>query len=170
MVFAYFLSGILLFLLVIVAVLPGHMHVQSTVQVKASAEIPFELVNELKNWSEWSTLHKIDANWKITYSDPSTGKQAFFVWHSDHPQLGDGKLTLTAVKQNLEIIQCFESEKWGTNKALMLFTEKDGFTTISWQMEKHFKGWMKIKGLSMKGHFTRIFEEGLAAIQVIVEE
>ncbi len=165
MIFLYVIIGIIVLLIIVILFLPSSVHVESEVTVNTPASGPFDQVNQLRNWENWSPWHKIDPNQKLEYSDPDNGQGAWYTWESDNKNVDHGKLTLATVESNKKIVTTLEFRKWGTNTSSFDFTESDGATTVRWSMDNEFKGFAKIFGAMMKGRLKQQFDEGLAGIK-----
>ena len=69
--------------------LPGTVEVTRSVEIEATPEAIFPLLNDLERWDEWTPWGEVESR----LDGPATGAGARRVW--DDPGLGSGSLTLT---------------------------------------------------------------------------
>lgn len=87
------LAGLIVALLLIGFVLPARLEVSKSVLINAPANAVFEEINDLKRWESWQYWNTLDPDMKITYSETTTGKGAFYHWKG--PVLDTGTLMLS---------------------------------------------------------------------------
>ena len=152
-------------IVLLILVLPSEVTVERSVNVNAPVEKPFEQVNELKNWPNWSPWSKIDPKMEVTYSDVSSGQGAWYSWKSDHKNVGNGKLTLQEVVPNQKTVQLLQFEKWDDGEASMHFESNGDTSKVTWSMTAQMPGAKKLFGPMMKKMLGKQFDEGLAGIK-----
>lgn len=91
------LAGILFLLVLISFFLPGSYHVERSVMVSAKPNIPFGLVSDFRAWDGWSPWNKLDTAMQKEYSPMVGEKGSWFIWKSQVPEAGSGKMTFTDV-------------------------------------------------------------------------
>ena len=94
------LIGLIVILLVIGFMLPSKVHVEQTVVIDAPIDRVYSQVYDLRNWEKWSPYKKMDPLMELSYSNPAFGQGAFYVWDSEVPELGKGKLTIAEAIAN----------------------------------------------------------------------
>jgi effector-binding domain-containing protein len=169
--------GLVLLLLIIMIVaiglfLPAKIHVERSIVVNTSPEVPFSLINDLSKFNDWSPWYKKDTNAVYTNSEIKTGVGAWISWKSEHPDVGNGKLSITESKPNELIVTKLEFEGWDASNASYLFTTENNTTKITWSMDSDM-GYNVIGrwfGLFMDKKVGNDYEKGLAAIKKICEK
>ena len=76
--------------------LPDRVHVERRVSIAAPASVVFPLVNDYRNWGEWSPWLARDPQTEILFSGAQKGVGARMSWRSDHPQVGAGTQEIIA--------------------------------------------------------------------------
>lgn len=165
MIFFYIILGIAIILILLMTIMPSHFQVKRSVAVHAPVDKAFEQVNELKNWTRWSSWYLMDPSQDMRYSDPSSGAKAWYTWDSKNKNVGKGKLTLEEVVVNEKIIQKLEFEKWGQSYSTMLFLPENNKVVVEWLMDNHLKGFMKLFGPMMKKQLEKSFDKSLQGIK-----
>jgi len=165
------LLGMLILLLIISFLLPSEREVEASVKIDAPIEIVFDQVNDLRNWEYWSPWKTLDPSMEMSYSNPPSGKGAFYVWRSNDPKLGSGKLILTEVVPSKKIVVAMDFDKGDDNTATFDFEEKGKYVKVTWSMTHRVGGnpVQKYKLLLQKGELRRLFDLGLSAMRVKCE-
>jgi effector-binding domain-containing protein/uncharacterized protein YndB with AHSA1/START domain len=139
------LKKILITLVVIVGLLalvglflPKDVHVERSFTFNAPAEAVYKQVNNMKNWTKWSTWHRIDPNMKIEYSGPEEGTGSSYKWSSDNKDAGHGNMKIVADTPHKVIMTEMQWEDMTPSQANWYFTDKEGKTEVKWTMEAHF--------------------------------
>lgn len=167
--------GILVLVLLIAIIglfLPSKVHVERSITVNTAPDIPFNLINDLSKFNDWSPWYNIDTNTVYTNSELKTGVGAWISWKSDNPDVGNGKLSITESKPNELIVTKLEFEGWDPSGASYLFTTENNTTKITWTMDSDM-GYNVIGrwfGLFMDDMIGKDYDKGLAAIKKICEE
>lgn len=166
------IAVIIILLLIVSLFLPGKMHVERSVSIKAPVEMVYEQVSVLKNWENWSPWHKMDKNMKFLYSGPASGEKAKYSWDSQNKQLGKGYLEIKECAINQYIIMDMSFTENGTATGKFLFTPDTTGVTVVWSMESDLKNnpVSKYFGLLMDKMVGSDFIKGLNEIKRITEE
>lgn len=151
--------------------LPRVVKVERSVVIKSSPSVPFHLINELKAWKEWSPWHKLDTNTVWTFSDPASGKDAWYTWASENKNVGKGKLTLTEVKKDELISTKLEFDGMEPSKADFIFVPNGDEVKLTWTMEADMGAFplARFFGLFFDGMIGPDYEKGLASLKQISE-
>lgn len=164
--------GIFIVLLLVIGfILPREVNVKRSITVNAPVDQVYAQVNDLRNWENWSPWKKMDPMMQLSYSNPPTGKGAFYNWKSDNPNVGNGKLTLAETIPNRKIVTALEFQDWGESRGEWNFESKGNKTEVSWAMSNDMGGnpIARYMGLFMKGALKKQFDEGLIGIKKEVE-
>lgn len=160
---AFFL---LLLLLVIGLFLPSSGHVERSIVIPQVPEVPFNLVNCLKDWEKWSPWHKMDKQMKIRYSGPPEGKGASYDWTSDHDKVGNGRQTIVDSRPAEYVLMDMEFAEGGPARCGFYFLKTQGGTEVKWTIDSD-AGWnlpARYFILLMDYFVGPHFEDGLASL------
>jgi effector-binding domain-containing protein len=171
-----YIGLVLLLLVILIAaiglILPAKIHVERSIVVNTTPEVPFNLINDLSKFNDWSPWYDIDTNTSYTNSEITTDSGAWISWKSENPDVGNGKLSITESKPNELIVTKLEFEGWDPSGASYLFTTENNTTKITWSMDSDM-GYNVIGrwfGLFMDKMIGKDYDKGLAAIKKICEE
>lgn len=90
------IAGIVTVLLLIGAFLPGTASVARSTTIKAPPSAVYGVINDLKTYAAWMPWNQKDSAMVTEFSSLTQGKGASYSWKSDHPQVGNGKMTIIA--------------------------------------------------------------------------
>lgn len=165
--------GIVILVLVIVAYLiPAKVHVERSLQMNCSAEAAFSLVNDLKQWEKWSPWHGIDSATQWEFSgEQAIGAGAWYTWQSEHPKVGNGKLTIMETKANEYIKTQMEFDGMSPATAEYFFTANDSGVLVKWTLDSDMgmNPIARYMGLMMDKFVGPDYEKGLAKIKEVAE-
>lgn len=166
------LAGLLVLLVLISFFLPSQVHVERSRFIAGPPEAAFAQVNTLKNWETWSPWHRIDPkNTTYTFSEKPEGEGAWYVWKSTHPNVGNGKLTLTKSLPNEAVEANLDFEGMGTSRTGYYFKPEGNGTRVTFSMDGDMSRPVvvgKYVGLLMDGMLGPMFEQGLANLDSVV--
>lgn len=156
----------------IVAMRPSHYRIARSTVIQTSPEGVFPLVNDFRNWSQWSPWEKLDPNMKKTFSGAESGKGSSYSWVGNS-DAGEGRMTLEESNPNerigikLEFIKPFESVSTTTFQ----FKPEGQATAVTWEMSGENGFVEKAFGLfmDMDEMVGSDFEKGLAQLKSVAE-
>jgi len=151
---------------------PDTLHVERAIDIKASPEKIFALINDFKQWDAWTPYNK-DPAMKKTYSANASGKGAQYAWEGNK-EVGRGEITITDTTPPREIvlalhmIQPFE----GHNHVVFSLDAKGDTTTVTWTLEDKHTYFMKVMSLflNLDKMIGGDFEMGLAKLKTVAEK
>lgn len=163
------LGGVLIILLVMSLfslMLPSALHVEKSRIIRAEPEQVFQLVNDLRQWEHWSPWHITDPDIRWTYSNPDTGKGAWYTWESEEGNVGSGKLTITESIPYTVIRTEMDFGKRGTAESIFTFERVPEGTLVIWAMRSHIglNPVGKYMGLLMRGMIGSSYLQGLESL------
>jgi effector-binding domain-containing protein len=168
--------GLIALLIAVSFLLPGKVHVERSLIMKAKAETTFEQVNSLKNWEKWSPWHQIDPKMILSYEGPAAGVGAKYSWTSDNDQVGCGNLIIAESNAFRNIKTAMDFGDMGTSFANYTFEPVAEGTKVTWSMDSDSEQmpWKyyipsKYMNLFMDDLCGKDFEKGLNNLKVIVE-
>jgi len=160
-------------LAVVISTRPGVYRVTRTATIAAPPDRVFALLDDYRNWADWSPWAKLDPNMKVSYDGPATGVGASYSWIGDSA-VGEGKMTTLEsrpteyMKIKLEFVKPFESN------SITEFTLKPegAGTNVSWDMTGNADFMTKAFTLfsSMDSMVGPDFEKGLLQMKKLAEE
>ncbi len=168
------LAVVLLLALVLIyaATKPDLFHVERSIEIKASPEKIFGLVNDFRQWDAWTPYNK-DPAMKKTYSANTIGKGAHYAWVGNK-DVGEGEITITdtsaprTIAMELHMIKPFE----GRNHVVFSFNAVADSTKVVWALEDQHTYFLKLLSifLNMDKMIGKDFETGLARLKAAAEK
>src|SRR5690349_1418950 len=80
-------------ILIAAATKPNTFRVVRTVEIKATPEKIFPLMNDFQSFGSWSPYEKRDPEMKRSYSGPQSGKGAVYAWDGNK-NVGSGRMEI----------------------------------------------------------------------------
>lgn len=166
------LAGLLVLLVLISFFLPSRVHVERSRTVAGPPEVAFVQINTLKNWSAWSSWHRIDPkNTAYEFSEKPGGEGAWYSWKSPNSNVGNGKLTVTKSLPNESVEALLEFEGMSPSKTGYHFKPEGNGTKVTFTMDSDMSSPLvvgKYLGLMMDRMLGPDFEKGLANLDSVV--
>ncbi len=165
------LGAIVLVLVAAVAMQPSSFAIERSAIIEAPADVVYGHIANLRAMDAWSPWSRMDPQTRIRYEGPEAGVGARSSWEG--PQMGQGRLTITAVNPNEEIEMKLEmlAPMQATNRVLFTLAATEEATDVTWRMEgsNGFVG----KALAMIMNMDELvggpFEQGLASLRTVAE-
>jgi uncharacterized protein YndB with AHSA1/START domain len=159
--------------LALAATRPDVFRVQRSASIKAPPEKVFPLINDYKQWAQWSPYETRDPAMKRTFSGPPAGKGAIYAWEGDK-NVGSGRMEIvevappTKVTIKLDFIKPFEAH----NIAEFTLAPQGDATTVTWAMHgpTPFFGKVLHLFLDMDKMVGTDFATGLANMKALAEK
>lgn len=159
-------------ILIYAATKPDTFHVERSISIKAPQDKLFALINDFRQWDEWTPYNK-DPEMKKTYSGSDRGVGAHYAWEGNK-EVGKGEITITAaippnrIELELHMIEPFE----GRNQVVFTLKAAGDSTNITWGIDGKMNFIAKVMGLffSMDRMIGRDFEAGLAKLKTVAEK
>ncbi|HAF45686.1 MAG TPA: polyketide cyclase [Gallionellaceae bacterium] len=163
---------LLAIVLIYAATKPDTLHVERTIDIKATPEKLFPLINDFRQWDAWTPYNK-DPAMKKTFSGSASGKGAMYAWEGNK-EVGRGEITITdttpprEIVMALHMIQPFE----GHNHVVFSLDAKGDATTVTWTLEDKHTYFMKVMSLflNLDKMIGGDFEVGLAKLKTVAEK
>jgi effector-binding domain-containing protein/ribosome-associated toxin RatA of RatAB toxin-antitoxin module len=165
----YIIVALVVIIVAVNAFLPGTYTVEKSVVIDAKAVDVFEQVNNFKNWKKWSPWSKMDPDMKVEFSGPLSGTGATMSWVSEDQNVGVGEQKIVESIQNKSIRTEITFAEWNPVKANWKFEEKDGKTTVTWDLAGETDFFMRWMGLIIGPILEQNYENGLNDIKAVVE-
>ncbi|MBX3020254.1 MAG: SRPBCC family protein [Bdellovibrionales bacterium] len=153
------------------AMQPSEFTITRSATINAAPALVFPMINNLKNWPQWSPYAEMDPNMKATFEGPDEGEGAIHAW--DGEKIGQGKMTITksTPAEKVEMVLEFKKPMEATNTALFTFVPEGTATNVTWSMSGKNSFMGKVFGLFMniEKMVGSDFEKGLANIKSKLE-
>ena len=154
-----------------VATRPAAFAVERSATIAAPPGVVYDHIASLRAMDVWSPWVRMDANLKVAYAGPESGVGARSSWTG--PEMGEGRLTVTAVKPDREVEMRLEmlSPMAATNRIVFTLAPAGAGTQVTWRMEGRngFVGKAIGMFVDMDGMVGGPFEQGLAALRGVAE-
>jgi uncharacterized protein YndB with AHSA1/START domain len=114
---------------------PDSFRVQRSASIKAPPERIFALINDYRNWPQWSPYENRDPEMKRTYSGAAAGKGAKYAWEGNK-NVGSGEMEIVdtapprKVLIKLDFMKPFEAH----NVAEFTLEPQGETTNVTWAM------------------------------------
>jgi uncharacterized protein YndB with AHSA1/START domain len=160
-------------LLGLAAMKPDTFRVQRTTAIKAPPDKVFALINDFRQWGQWSPWERLDPDLKRTFSGPASGKGAVYEWTGNN-KVGAGRMEITEpvpptkLVIKLDFIKPFE----GHNIAEFTLEPQGDATQLTWAMHgpTPFVSKLMQVFVSMDALIGKDFEAGLANLKAAAEK
>ena len=130
------------------------------------------LINDFRNWQQWSPWEGLDPDLQREYSGPGQGVGAHYTWRGNK-KAGEGSMEITdSNPQQIDIKLSFLKPWKATNDVTFGFAATGDGTELTWRMTGENKG--------MAGLFTKVFsmemfvgkdmEKGLTRLKATAEQ
>jgi hypothetical protein len=166
------LAVLVVILILFILLKSPDFRVARSATMSAPASTVFELVNDFRNWREWSPWEAIDPQLKRSYEGSPAGQGAIYAWAGNN-KVGEGRMTIIEsrnadlIRIKLEFIKPFPA----TNETLFTFEPKVNQTAVNWTMSgKHnFVSKIFCTFMNMDKMVGGQFEQGLGKLKGTVE-
>ena len=160
-------------LLAFAATKPDTFTVKRAASIKAPPEKIFALINDYRNWPQWSPWETRDPDMKRTYSGATEGKGAKYAWEGNR-NVGSGAMEIidTAPPNKIIIKLDFIKPFEGHNVAEFTLTPQGQETNVNWEMRGPvpFVGKIMHVFMDMDKMIGTDFASGLASMKAAAEK
>jgi uncharacterized protein YndB with AHSA1/START domain len=113
---------------------PDTFRVQRSASVKAPPEKIFALINDYRNWPQWSPYENRDPDMKRTYSGAPSGKGAKYAWDGNK-NVGSGEMEIIDTAPNKILIKLDFTKPFEAHNIAEFTLEPQGdATAVTWAM------------------------------------
>jgi uncharacterized protein YndB with AHSA1/START domain len=160
-------------LLVFAATRPDDFRVERKTVIQAPPEKVFALINDFKQWPQWSPWEHIDPNMKRTLGGAPAGQGATYAWEGNK-EVGSGRMEIrqsvptSKIDIQLDFLQPFEAH----NTAEFTLAPQGSGTEVTWAMYGPANYMTKLMSVfaSMDKMVGPDFEKGLANMKAVAEK
>ena len=163
------ITGIILFALValffiVAAFLPNVFHVEQSIVIDRPAEYPFNEINTLHNWKNWSPFDDEDPEMVTIYEGTASGLGAISIWTSETQ--GNGSMVISESTPFSKIVTDLDFGEHGLASGYFTLNEENNKTTVLWGMDSELSYPIKrIVFAVMKGMMEETFMRGLKSLK-----
>ncbi len=159
-------------MLIYAATKPNSFRIQRSLEIKASPDQIFPLINNFHAWEAWSPWERVDPAVKRTYLGESSGQGAIYEWRGNQ-DIGQGRMEIIESQSparlviKLDFIKPIEAH----NTVEFVLESHGDATTMTQSMYGPSPFISRVMGLffNMEKMVGEKYEEGLARIKSIVE-
>jgi effector-binding domain-containing protein len=155
--------------------LPSKVHVDRSIDVKASPATISSIITDFKQWSKWSPWDQLDPNMKKEFFKGGAGVGSAYTWESQNKNVGKGKMTMLEVTPDF-IKTKLEFDGMGASYPSFNLKQNGDMTKVTWNMDSDGEGVpflmkpiSRIFGLFMDKMIAPDFEKGLKSIKEVAE-
>ena len=163
--------ALLVLFFVVGFLLPRDVYVERSVEIDASPQQVFAMVNDFQQFNRWQPWHQIDPETRYVFEGPDTGAGSRMNWYSDHPNVGDGMQEILLSEPYSRVRAALDFGTGGLAYADYLIDVTDGGSVLTWTLESDMGGnpLGRYVGLMMDGMIGPAYEQGLGKLKEILE-
>lgn len=151
---------------------PDAIHVERSRVMVGSPAAAFAHANDFTKFTTWIPWTELDPNQTMTYSDPPTGKGAWYEW-SGNDDVGKGRMEIVEsepdakVVQKLAFIEPFESQATST---VSIRDVGAGKVEVTWTFDQQadFSTKVMCVFMDMDAMIGADFDKGLARLEPLL--
>ncbi len=174
------MSTVLLVLVVLVTALLGYVlsrpdsfRLERSTLIQAPPETIFPLIDNFRNWNQWSPWDKVDPQMQRTYTGPDHGVGCCYAWNGNK-NVGSGSMEITESQASSRILLKldFKTPFEAHNMTEFTLVPEGSGTRVTWAMFGPQPFMAKLMGLvfNMEKMVGPQFEAGLAAMKALAEQ
>lgn len=171
-VLALLAAAVIAVVLMLAAAKPDLFRVERTATIAAPPERIFPLINDFRQWHNWSPFEKLDPAMTKTMSGPPFGKGAVYEWKGNR-KAGEGRMEIAQVSppSEIDIDLRFLKPFRAHNTAEFRLEPRGNATQVTWAMRGKRPLVAKVMGMffDFDKMIGRDFETGLANLKSIAE-
>ncbi|MCO4763975.1 MAG: SRPBCC family protein [Myxococcales bacterium] len=166
--------GVVVFLVLAVIggfLLPADVHVERSLEMKASPAQVYPLVASLESFNRWSPWFKRDPKTKYTFTGKHGTVGSKMAWVSDNPKVGTGSQEITELVPGERVKTHLDFGGDGEGDATFTLTSTATGTKVTWSLDSHLGSnpIARYFGLMFDGMIGPDYEAGLNNLKAIVE-
>lgn len=159
--------------MVYAATKPDTFRLARSTSIDAPPEAVFPLINDFRNWREWSPYENLDPRLERNYEGPTEGLGAVYAW-TGNKQVGQGRMEIVEsnlpdkVRIKLDFFRPFEAH----NIAEFDLHNDDGATKVTWAMTgpQPFLAKLMSVFVDFDSMVGKDFEVGLENLKAVAEK
>jgi len=150
----------------------GTFEISRSTGISATADTLHRLIDDFREWPQWSPWEDLDPSLRRTYSGADRGVGARYAWKGNK-KAGEGSMVITAsTPEQIDIEVAFVKPFRNTNQVTFTLTPTGDATEVEWTMRGERKGLWGVIGrlLPMDKLIGKDFELGLVRLMAVAEE
>lgn len=159
--------------LIIAATKPDTFAVERSIDINASPQTVYALIDDFHKWGEWSPWEKLDPNMQRTHSGAPSGVGAIYAWEGNS-DVGKGRMEITesSPSSKLTIKLDFIAPMEASNVTVFELTPKGENTHVRWTMSgaNNYLSKLMQVFVSMDALVGGDFEKGLVDMKAAAEK
>ena len=164
--------ALLVLFFVVGFLLPRDVRVERSVEIDASPQAVFTMVNDFRQFNRWQPWAQIDPATRYVYEGSATGAGSRMIWYSDHPDVGNGMQEIILSEPYSRVRMALDFGTGGLANADYLIDAEGAGSILTWTLETDMggnplMGWI---GLAMDSMVGTAYELGLANLKEILED
>lgn len=159
-------------LLAFAATKPDTFLIQRSTVIDAPPEKVYALIQDFRQWGQWSPFEKLDADMKRTFGEPAAGLGGTYAWEGKNA--GTGKMTIKEATPGRRVAIALDFTKPfpANNTATFDLEPAAGGTKVTWAMSGKSNLMFKVMDtlMGMDKTLGKDFDKGLAAMKAAAEK
>jgi hypothetical protein len=159
------LAGTIVILTLAGFLLPSEIKSSHTVTLQSKAEDVFFHINDLQEWIAWMPFNypeSISEAPERSYSDPSSGKGAYFSWQHSNPLVGSGTIRILESIPNSSIEYVIQKDDFNAIFGEVDLVEDRLGTHITWTTTSTIRNpWGRYLSFFIKGWMLREIKDSI---------
>lgn len=171
------LAVVIIILAITIVFLSPKSHMERSVMINSQPAIIYDLLDNFKNYNNWSPWAEVDPDTQYSYSGPESGPGARMTWSSKNDQVGNGEQWIIETRENEYIKYGMKfGDLEGVYFAEMILKPAENGTQVTWTYngdvsnESAMNAAMgKFFGMFMDSMLGPFYEKGLSSLKEISE-
>ncbi len=152
--------------------MPKNVTTDRSIEIAASPELVFNIVNDLSTYERWSPWKEADPSLTVTLSDQTVGAGASYSWVGDKKKSGSGKMSITRSDPPTEVATLLEFNGQGNANSTWKIEPVEGGAKATWGISADFPfPWnAALAFMDFKGMIHKDFDRGLELLKAYAEK
>lgn len=154
-------------------VLPDKIAVQRSIDISAPPEEVFAIVGDLRRGRDYSPWAEADPNAQYEFSGAEIGVGQKMNWHSTHPDIGTGSMTVTEYEPGRRMAAALDLGDMGQGTTYFDLVPEASGTKVTWgfsaALQNPLERWMCAL-LDFDAVIGKDYENGLAKLKSVAEK
>ena len=163
---------IVIAILIFAATKPATFHVERSTTIATTPDKITPLLDDFRNWPQWSPWAKLDPNMRVSYSGAPQGQGAIYEWEGNS-KVGKGRMEILAAEPTLTSIQLdFLSPMVSHDHTNFTLQPRGSTTEVTWSIDgpNTFMGKLMSVFVSTDKMVGDDFETGLRQLKSAAEK
>jgi uncharacterized protein YndB with AHSA1/START domain len=159
--------------LIIAARKPDTLRIERSIEIQASRERIFALIDDFHNWNKWAPQDREDPSIRRTFNGPASGVGAESEWTSEG-RAGTGRMSITeSVRPERLVVDVHFAKPFVAHNVNTFTLEPEGASTkVTWTMQGTNVYMLKLMSVlvDMDRMMGEHFESGLRDLKAAAEK